>query len=60
MADRQTAAPSQWMMQTKRADFTAIAENYHISPVTARIIRNRDVVETEGHGRRNFKRAAAH
>ena len=47
MADRQTAAPSQWMMQTKRADFTAIAENYHISPVTARIIRNRDVVETE-------------
>ena len=47
MTDRQTAAPSQWMMQTKRADFTAIAENYHISPVTARIIRNRDVVETE-------------
>lgn len=47
MADRQTAAPSQWMMQTKRADFTAIAENYHISPVTARIIRNRDVVKTE-------------
>lgn len=47
MADRQTAAPSQWMMQTKRADFTAIAEKYHISPVTARIIRNRDVVETE-------------
>lgn len=47
MADRQTAAPSQWMMQTKRADFTAIAEKYHISPVTARIIRNRDVVGTE-------------
>lgn len=47
MTDRQTAALSQWMMQTKRADFTAIAENYHISPVTARIIRNRDVVETE-------------
>ena len=47
MADRQTAAPSQWMMQTKRADFTAIAGKYHISPVTARIIRNRDVVGTE-------------
>lgn len=47
MTDRQTAAPSQWMMQTKRADFTAIAENYHISPVTARIIRNRDVVGTK-------------
>ena len=33
------------MLQTKRADFTAIAARFHISPVTARIIRNRDVVE---------------
>ena len=32
-----------WMLQTKRADFNAIAARFHISPVTARIIRNRDV-----------------
>ena len=31
------------MLQTKRADFNAIAARFHISPVTARIIRNRDV-----------------
>ena len=33
------------MLQTKRADFNAIAARFHISPVTARIIRNRDVKE---------------
>ncbi len=32
-----------WMLQTKRADFNGIAARFHISPVTARIIRNRDV-----------------
>lgn len=32
-----------WMLQTKRADFNEMAELHHISPVTARIIRNRDV-----------------
>lgn len=32
------------MLQTKRADFTAIANKFGISPVTARIIRNRDVI----------------
>lgn len=31
------------MLQTKRADFNAIAARFHISPVTARIIRNREV-----------------
>lgn len=31
------------MLQTKRADFSGIAAWFHISPVTARIIRNRDV-----------------
>lgn len=36
---------SVWMLQTKKADFTAVAEHFHISPVTARIIRNRDVIE---------------
>lgn len=36
------------MLQTKRADFNAIAGQFQISPVTARLIRNRDVVEIEG------------
>ncbi|MDE7477841.1 MAG: DHH family phosphoesterase, partial [Lachnospiraceae bacterium] len=36
---------SKWMVAAKRADFNAIAEKYKISPVLARIIRNRDVVE---------------
>lgn len=31
------------MLYTKKADFSAIAERFHISPVTARIIRNRDI-----------------
>ena len=31
------------MLQTKRADFNGIAARFHISPVTARILRNRDV-----------------
>ncbi|MCD8083038.1 MAG: single-stranded-DNA-specific exonuclease RecJ [Clostridiales bacterium] len=33
-----------WMLRTKRADFQALAARFHISPVTARIIRNRDVI----------------
>ena len=32
-----------WMLQTKRADFNGIAKRFHISPVTARVLRNRDV-----------------
>lgn len=36
-----------WMLQTKRADFSAIAAQFGISPVTARIIRNRNVTEIE-------------
>lgn len=39
--DKQMTA--KWMLQTKKADFNAIAGRYRISPVTARIIRNRDV-----------------
>lgn len=39
------SSSSVWMLQTKKADFTAIAGRFHISPVTARIIRNRDVIE---------------
>lgn len=48
MNNRQMA---QWMLQTKRADFNAIARQFQISPVTARIIRNRDVVESAEIGR---------
>lgn len=36
---------AQWMLHTKRADFAALAERFKISPVTARIIRNRDIME---------------
>lgn len=37
-------AAEKWMLQTKRADFDELARYHGISPVTARIIRNRDVV----------------
>lgn len=33
-----------WMVSAKKADFNGIAERFHIDPVVARIIRNRDVV----------------
>lgn len=33
-----------WMVSAKKADFNKIAERFHIDPVVARIIRNRDVV----------------
>lgn len=44
MENKMTA---KWMLQTKKADFDAIAGRYRISPVTARIIRNRDVRSEE-------------
>lgn len=33
-----------WMISAKKADFQGIAERFHIDQVTARLIRNRDVV----------------
>lgn len=36
-----------WVVAAKRADFQAIGERFHIDPVTARIIRNRDVTGEE-------------
>lgn len=33
-----------WMLQRKSADFEAIARQYNISPITARVMRNRDVI----------------
>lgn len=38
---------ARWMLQTKKADFKEIARLHHIDQVTARIIRNRDVVGDE-------------
>ena len=40
-------AEEKWMLQTKRADFEEMARCHHITPVTARIIRNRDVMGQE-------------
>ena len=34
----------QWMVAAKKADFYAIAEKFHVDPVVARIIRNREVI----------------
>lgn len=33
-----------WVVTAKRADFESIGKKFHITPMTARIIRNRDVV----------------
>ncbi len=33
-----------WIQYTKKADFAAISKKYGINPVTARVMRNRDVV----------------
>ncbi len=33
-----------WVIAAKKADFQKISEEFHIDPVTARIIRNRDVI----------------
>ena len=42
---------ARWMLYAKKADFNKIAEKYHISPVTARIIRNRGLEDVEDIGR---------
>lgn len=34
-----------WRVAAKRADFNAISQKYKITPVLARIIRNRDIIE---------------
>lgn len=35
---------AKWFVTTKKADFNAIAERWHITPIVARILRNRDLV----------------
>lgn len=36
-----------WFVAMKKADFNGIAEKYHISPILARLIRNRDIISPE-------------
>lgn len=36
-----------WFLQTKKADFNAISKKYNISPIIARIMRNRDIIGDE-------------
>ena len=38
---------AKWMLYAKKADFNGIGTHFHISPVIARIIRNRDVCGDE-------------
>lgn len=38
---------AKWMVAAKKADFEKIAEKYQITPVLARILRNRELVEDE-------------
>ena len=37
----------QWLLMNKKADFKAIGEKFQIDQVTARIIRNRELIEDE-------------
>ena len=36
---------AKWFLAAKRAEFEKIGKKYNISPVLARIIRNRDIIE---------------
>lgn len=36
-----------WFVSAKKADFTEIGKKFHITPMTARIIRNRDITGEE-------------
>lgn len=38
---------AKWVIQTKRADFKAIGERFSIDQVTARLLRNRDVISDD-------------
>ena len=38
---------SVWMLHAKKADFNGLAARFHISPITARIIRNRDITDID-------------
>ena len=36
-----------WVIRAKSADFEAIAKKHNISPITARLLRNRDIISDE-------------
>ena len=38
---------SRWVVEAKKADFAGIAQRFGISQVTARILRNRDIISDE-------------
>ncbi len=38
---------AKWMVQAKRGDFQRYSEKFHIDPVIARVIRNRDIIEEQ-------------
>ncbi|MBR0163713.1 MAG: single-stranded-DNA-specific exonuclease RecJ [Lachnospiraceae bacterium] len=38
---------AKWMVSAKKADFGLLADTFHISPVTARLLRNRDLLNEE-------------
>ena len=40
-------AEQNWLIRMKRADFGALSEQFHIDPVVARIMNNRDIPETQ-------------
>lgn len=44
LGQEKTRREARWMVYGKKADFNALAQRFSISPVTARIIRNRDVL----------------
>ena len=43
----ETTKKTKWLVMAKRADFTAIAAELHIDPVTARLLRNKDLTTME-------------
>ncbi|MGN0297696.1 MAG: single-stranded-DNA-specific exonuclease RecJ [Lachnospiraceae bacterium] len=36
-----------WLLTNKKADYNAVAEKYKISPIVAKLVRNRDIVKDE-------------
>ncbi|MGN0155513.1 MAG: single-stranded-DNA-specific exonuclease RecJ [Lachnospiraceae bacterium] len=40
-------AEQNWVIRTKRADFNALGKQFHIDPVVARILINRDIEESQ-------------
>lgn len=43
----ETTKKTKWMVMAKRADFAAIAAEFQIDPVTARLLRNKDLTTME-------------